>query len=55
MVAASQEAVSQFQRRVDERVRTALDGMSSLSDLRRDISQLADRISELERKLDKMK
>jgi polyhydroxyalkanoate synthesis repressor PhaR len=55
MVAASQEAVSQFQRRVDERVRTALDGMSSLSDLRRDISQLADRISELEKKLDQMK
>ncbi len=55
MVAASQEAVSQFQRRVDERVRTALDGMSSLSDLRRDISQLAERISELERKLDRMK
>jgi polyhydroxyalkanoate synthesis repressor PhaR len=55
MVAASQEAVSQFQRRVDERVRTALDGMSSLSDLRRDISQLAERISELEKKLDQMK
>jgi polyhydroxyalkanoate synthesis repressor PhaR len=55
MVAASQEAVSQFQRRVDERVRTALDGMSSLSDLRRDISQLAERISELEKRLDKMK
>jgi polyhydroxyalkanoate synthesis repressor PhaR len=55
MVAASQEAVSQFQRRVDERVRTALDGMSSPSDLRRDISQLAERISELERKLDKLK
>jgi polyhydroxyalkanoate synthesis repressor PhaR len=54
MVAASQEAVSQFQRRVDERVRTALDGMSSLSDLRRDISQLAERISELEKRLDKM-
>ncbi|OFX25064.1 MAG: transcriptional regulator [Anaeromyxobacter sp. RBG_16_69_14] len=55
MVAASQEAVSQFQRRVDERVRTALDGMSSLSDLRSDISQLAERISELEKRLDKMK
>jgi polyhydroxyalkanoate synthesis repressor PhaR len=51
MVAASQEAVSQFQRRVDERVRTALDGMSSLSDLRRDISELSERIAELEKKL----
>ena len=55
MVAASQDAVSQFQRRVDERVRTAFDGMSSLSDLRSDISQLAERISELEKRLDKMK
>ncbi|HEX9291560.1 MAG TPA: polyhydroxyalkanoate synthesis regulator DNA-binding domain-containing protein [Anaeromyxobacteraceae bacterium] len=51
MVAASQEAVAQFQRRVDERVRTALEGMSTLSDLRRDIVQLSDRIAELERKL----
>jgi len=51
MVAASQEAVSQFQRKVDERVRTALDGMSSLSDLRRDISELSERIADLERKL----
>ena len=51
MVAASQEAVSQFQRRVDERVRTALDSMSSLSDLRRDIGDLSERIAELERKL----
>jgi polyhydroxyalkanoate synthesis repressor PhaR len=51
MVAASQEAVSQFQRKVDERVRTALDGMSSLSDLRRDISELSERIADLEKKL----
>ena len=51
MVAASQEALGQFQRRVDERVRTALEGMSSLSDLRRDITDLSDRIAELERKL----
>ncbi len=54
MVAASQEAVSQFQRRVDERVRTALEGMSSLSDLRRDVSQLSERIAELERKLSEL-
>jgi polyhydroxyalkanoate synthesis repressor PhaR len=54
MVAASQEAVSQFQRRVDDRVRTALEGMSTLSDLRRDIVQLSDRIAELERKLQEL-
>jgi polyhydroxyalkanoate synthesis repressor PhaR len=51
MVAASQEAVAQFQRRVDERVRTALESMSSLSDVRRDLTALSDRIGELERKL----
>lgn len=51
MVAASQEAVSQFQRRVDERVRTAIEGMTSLSDLRRDITELSGRVAEMEKKL----
>jgi polyhydroxyalkanoate synthesis repressor PhaR len=51
MVAASQEAVSQFQKRIDERVRTAVEGMSSLSDLRRDVSELSERIAGLEKKL----
>jgi polyhydroxyalkanoate synthesis repressor PhaR len=55
MVAASQEAVSQFQKRVDERVRTALEGVSSASDLRRELLQLSDRIAELEKKLDQLK
>jgi polyhydroxyalkanoate synthesis repressor PhaR len=52
MVVTSQEAVAQFQRRIDERVRMALEGMSSLSDLRRDMGQLADRIAQLEKKLE---
>ena len=51
MVATSQEALAQFQRRVDDQVRTVMDGMANVGDLRRDISQLADRIGELERKL----
>jgi polyhydroxyalkanoate synthesis repressor PhaR len=55
MVAASQEAVAQFQRRVDERVRTAVEGMGSVADLRREITALSDRITELERKLDQLK
>jgi polyhydroxyalkanoate synthesis repressor PhaR len=54
LVAASQEAVSQFQRRVDERVRTALDGMVAISDLRREITQLSDRIADLEKKLERL-
>ena len=52
MVAASQEAVAQFQRRVDERVRTALEGMSAITDLHREMTQLSDRIAQLERKID---
>jgi polyhydroxyalkanoate synthesis repressor PhaR len=54
MVAASQEAVAQFQRRVDERVRTALEGMSNLPDLRRDLTTLAERIEALEKKLEQL-
>jgi len=51
MVVASQEAVAQFQRRVDDRVRTVMDGMANLGELRRDIAQLSDRVADLERKL----
>jgi polyhydroxyalkanoate synthesis regulator phasin len=51
MVAASQEAVAQFQRRVDDRVRTAVEGMSALSDIRREVMSLSERISELEKKI----
>jgi len=51
MVAASQEALAQYQRRIDERVRTAFESMSSLSDVRRELTELSDRIGGLERKL----
>jgi polyhydroxyalkanoate synthesis repressor PhaR len=51
LVVASQDSVAQFQKRVDERVRTAVESMGSFSDLRRDLAQLNERISELEKKL----
>ena len=51
LVAASQDSVAQFQKRVDERVRTAVESMGSFSDLRRDLVQLNERISDLEKKL----
>jgi polyhydroxyalkanoate synthesis repressor PhaR len=51
LVVASQDSVLQFQKRVDERVRTAVESMGSFSDLRRDLVQLNDRIAELEKKL----
>jgi len=54
MVAASQEAVAQFQRRVDDRVRMALEGMANLSDLRRDLTDLSERIASLEKKLEEI-
>jgi polyhydroxyalkanoate synthesis repressor PhaR len=54
MVAASQEAVGQFQRKVDDQVRTVIDGMANFGDLRRDITQLTDRIAELEKKLSEL-
>jgi len=51
MVAASQEAVSQFQRRIDERVRTALESMSNATEMRREITKLSEKIAELEKRL----
>ncbi len=51
LVVASQEAVTQFQRKVDDRVRTAVEGMSSPSDLRKELSELQERLAEMERKL----
>jgi polyhydroxyalkanoate synthesis repressor PhaR len=52
LVATSQEAVLQFQKRIDERVKSAMDGMSSFGDLQRDLAELSRKISELERRLD---
>lgn len=54
LVVASQEAVNQFQRKVDDRVRTAIEGMSSLSDLRRELTELNARLAEMERKLSEL-
>jgi polyhydroxyalkanoate synthesis repressor PhaR len=51
LVAASQEAVSQFQRRVDDRVRATVDGMANLPELRKDLQTLTTRLEDLERRL----
>jgi polyhydroxyalkanoate synthesis repressor PhaR len=51
LVAASQEAVAQFQRRVDERVRATVEGMSNLPDIRRELQQIAGRLDEIDRRL----
>ncbi len=54
LVAASQEAVAQFQRKVDERVRAAVEGMANLAELRRELQQVSARLDELEKKLKEM-
>ena len=54
MVQASQEAMTAFQRRVDERVRSAVEQMSAVSDVRRSLEDISRRIGELERRLDEV-
>jgi polyhydroxyalkanoate synthesis repressor PhaR len=52
LVAASQEAVTQFQRRVDDKVRQTIEGIQSVPDLKKEIASLQERIIELEKKLE---
>ena len=52
LVQASQETVAMMQKRVDERVRAAMEGMSSLSDVRRSLDDVSRRIETLEKRID---
>jgi polyhydroxyalkanoate synthesis repressor PhaR len=52
LVQASQEAVIALQRRIDERVRAAAEGMSNLAESRRQMEEMARRLDELEKRLD---
>jgi polyhydroxyalkanoate synthesis repressor PhaR len=54
LVQASQESMAALQKRVDERVRAAVEGMSSLSDVRRSLDDIAKRIEGLEKRLDEI-
>jgi polyhydroxyalkanoate synthesis repressor PhaR len=54
LVQTSQEAVSALQKKVDERVRAAIEGMSNLSDVRRSLDEIAKRIEGLEKRLDEI-
>ncbi len=54
LVQASQEAMSSLQRRVDDRVRAAVDGMSSLSEVKRSLDDISRRIEALEKRLDEI-
>jgi len=52
IVQASQDAISTVQRRIDERVRSTLDGVTNLGEARRQMEEMARRIEELEKRLD---
>ena len=52
LVQASQDAMTGLQRKVDERVRTAMEGMSNLSEVKRSLDDISRRIETLEKRLD---
>ena len=54
LVQASQEAVAGLQRKVDERVRAAMEGMSNLGEVKRALDDLSRRIEGLEKKLEEL-
>src|SRR5512133_896842 len=54
LVQASQESMATLQKRVDERVRTAVEGMSNLSEVRRSLDEISRRIEGLEKRLDEL-
>ena len=54
LVQISQEAVTALQRKVDERVRTTMDGMSNIGEVRRSLDELSRRLEALERRLDEL-
>jgi polyhydroxyalkanoate synthesis repressor PhaR len=54
LVQTSQEAVAALQKKVDERVRAAVEGMSNLSEVRRSLDEIARRIESLEKKVDEL-
>jgi polyhydroxyalkanoate synthesis repressor PhaR len=54
LVQASQDAVALLQKRVDERVRAAMEGMSSLSEVRRTLDDVSRRIEALEKRLEEL-
>ena len=54
LVSSSQEALTALQRRIDERVRSAAEGVQHLPELRRQLDDIATRIAALERKLEEL-
>jgi polyhydroxyalkanoate synthesis repressor PhaR len=54
MVQSSQETMAAFQKRVDERVRAAVEQMTTVSDARKQLDDLSRRLEALEKRLDEL-
>ncbi len=54
LVQTSQETVAALQKKVDERVRAAVEGMSNLAEVRRSLDEISKRIEALEKRLDEI-
>jgi polyhydroxyalkanoate synthesis repressor PhaR len=50
-IESSQRTIDEWQKRVDDRIRHVVEGISPFASLQKDVSQLASRIAELEAKL----
>jgi hypothetical protein len=53
-VASSKIALDDWQKRVDGRIRSAVEGISPFSGLNKDVKALSERIAELETKLEQL-
>ncbi len=51
LMAISQEAVSQLQRKLDERIRSGLEGFGNLPEIRKQLSEISARMDEIEKRL----
>ena len=54
LVSASQEVLSGLQKRIDERVRAAADGVQQLPDVKRQLDDISQRMEALERRLEEL-
>jgi polyhydroxyalkanoate synthesis repressor PhaR len=54
LVQTSQETMTAMQRKVDERVRNAVEGMTALGDARRQLDEMTTRLEQLERRLEEL-
>jgi hypothetical protein len=53
-IETSQQRVAEWQRSIDERLRHLVDGISPFASLQKDVTSLAQRLAEVERKLEKL-